>query len=246
MIFLINQVKFRILFFLIKVSAWILILHDPNQNIPAPVDVHGQLLPGDPGENQQRGQNPASRPQKYYKGYDNILNSDGTLVFPPLPQGHTFVVTSSLMEMLTNRGLLSGLLSEDPHAHIAKVKAMCREGWFWFGCNRAKGISSLTDGRGFFWFNKLPYNSIFTWNQLRNIFLARYYANTKKLNHKETVNNFVALPGELVCSSWDIFPSFLRIVPNHSIDDESLKEYFYLGQDDNNKEVLDTISGGSY
>ena len=24
---------------------------DPNQNIPAPVDVHGQLLPDDPGEN---------------------------------------------------------------------------------------------------------------------------------------------------------------------------------------------------
>ena len=24
---------------------------DPNQNIPTPVDVHGQLLPNDPGEN---------------------------------------------------------------------------------------------------------------------------------------------------------------------------------------------------
>ena len=32
---------------------------DPNQNIPAPVDVHGQLLPDDPSENQQREQNPA-------------------------------------------------------------------------------------------------------------------------------------------------------------------------------------------
>ena len=36
---------------------------DPNQNIPAPVDVHGQLLPDDLGENQQRGQNPVPRPQ---------------------------------------------------------------------------------------------------------------------------------------------------------------------------------------
>ena len=35
-------------------------------------------------------------------------------------------------------------------------------------------------------------------------------------------------------------------VPNHYIDDESLKEYFYRGQEDNNKEVLDTIAGGSY
>ena len=38
----------------------------------------------------------------------------------------------------------------------------------------------------------------------------------------------------------------MRSVPNHHIDDESLKEYFYRGQDDNNKAVLDTITGGSY
>ena len=38
----------------------------------------------------------------------------------------------------------------------------------------------------------------------------------------------------------------MRSVPNHRIDDESLKEYFYRGQDDNNKAGLDTISGGSY
>ena len=60
------------------------------------------------------------------------------------------------------------------------------------------------------------------------------------------MNNFVELPGESVSSSWDRFTSFLRSVPNHRIDDESLKEYFYRGQYDNNKAVLDTIAGGSY
>ena len=60
------------------------------------------------------------------------------------------------------------------------------------------------------------------------------------------MNNFVALPGESVISFWDGFTSFLRSVPNHRIDDESLKEYFYRGQDDNNKAVLDMIAGGSY
>ena len=60
------------------------------------------------------------------------------------------------------------------------------------------------------------------------------------------MNNFVALPGESVSSSWDRFTSFLRSASNHRIDDESLKEYFYRGQDDNNKAVLDTIAGGSY
>ena len=36
------------------------------------------------------------------------------------------MITSSLMQMLTARGLFSGLPFEDPHAHIAKVKAVCK------------------------------------------------------------------------------------------------------------------------
>ena len=63
---------------------------------------------------------------------------------------------------------------------------------------------------------------------------------SKKLNHKDRVNNFVVLPGESVSSSMDKFTSFLRSVPNHRIDVESLKECFYRGQDYNNKAVLDT------
>ena len=97
-----------------------------QKNIPAPVDVLGQLLPDAPGEHQQRGQNPAPRHQAYYSGYDNIADSDGPLVLPLLPPGHTFLVTSSLMQLLTARGLFSGLPSEDPHAHIAKVRAVCK------------------------------------------------------------------------------------------------------------------------
>ena len=83
---------------------------DPNKNIQAPVDVHGQMLPNAPGELQERGQNPVPRPQAYYRGYDNIADSDGPLVLPPLPTSHTFVVTSSLMQMLTARGLFQGYL----------------------------------------------------------------------------------------------------------------------------------------
>ena len=79
------------------------------------------------------------------------------------------------------------------------------------------------------WFTELPYNSIFTWNQLRDVFLARYYPVSKNLNNKDRVNNFVALPGESVSSSWDRFTSFLRSVPNQRIDTESLQGIFLSG-----------------
>ena len=67
----------------------------------------------------------------------------------------------------------------------------------------------------------------------------------KKLNHKDKVNNFVALPGMSVSISQDRFTAFVRGISNHRINDESLKQYLYRGQDYNNKVVLNTIVGGS-
>ena len=81
---------------------------------------------------------------------------------------------------------------------------------------------------------------------MRDVFLAWYYPVSKKLNHKDRVNNFVALPGESMSSPWDRFTLFIRSVQNHHFDDESLKNYFYRGKDDNNKAGLDTIAGGTY
>ena len=118
------------------------------------------------------------------------------------------------MQMLTARGLFSGLPSEDPHDHISKVRSVCKS------CVGRPDLDLdviglrvfplLLMGKAAIWFTELPYNSIFTWNQLRDVFLARYYPVSKKLNHKDRVNNFVALRGELDSSSWDRFTLFLE------------------------------------
>ena len=130
--------------------------------------------------------------------------------------------------MITAMGLFSGLPSEDPHNHIAKLRSVCKS------CVGRSNLDmniiglrvfhlSLT-GDSSIWFTELLYNSIYTWDQLRDVFLARYYQVSKKLNYKDKVNNFVALPRESVSISWDRFTAFVRGVPNHHIDDESLKE----------------------
>lgn len=68
---------------------------------------------------------------------------------------------------------------------------------------------------------------------------------SKNLN-KDKVNNFLALPGESVSSSWGRFIGFIKGVLNHCIDYESLTEYFLRKQDDNDKVVLHTIDGEYY
>ena len=109
------------------------------------------------------------------------------------------MVSSSLMQMLTARGLFSGLPSEDPHDHIGKVRAMCKS--FVGSPNLDLDVIGLRvfplslTGEAAIWFIELPYNSIFILNQLRDVFFACYYPVSKKLNHKDIVNNFVAIPG---------------------------------------------------
>ena len=100
-------------------------------------------------------------------------------------------------------------------------------------------------GESTIWFLELPYNSIYIWEKLRDVFLTTYYPVSKYHNHIYRVNNFVTLPGESFCISWDRFTSFVKSLPNHRLDDELLKEYLYRGHDHNNNVLLDTIAGGS-
>ncbi|TMW97799.1 hypothetical protein EJD97_004963 [Solanum chilense] len=151
---------------------------------------HNQVIVENPNDGAVRRKPPIPNHQEFPRGNINITDSDGPLVLPPLPHGHIFMITSSLMQMFTARALFSKLPYEDPHDHIAKLRL------------------------------------------LMNVFLARYYPVPRKLNHKDRVNNFVALPEELISSSLDRFTSFVRGVPNHCIDDESSKDYFYREQDD--------------
>ena len=84
------------------------------------------------------------------------------------------MVTNRLLQMLTARCLFSGLPSKDPHSHIAKVRAVCKS------CVGRPDLDLDVIGLRVFplsltaeasiWFTELLYNSIFTRNQLRELF----------------------------------------------------------------------------
>ena len=95
------------------------------------------------------------------------------------------------MQMITTRGLFSKLPLEDPHAHIVKVRIVCKS------CVGRPDLDldiiglrvfplSLT-GEDDIWLTELPYNSIFTWNQLRGVLLSRHYPVSNKINQKDRV-----------------------------------------------------------
>lgn len=76
--------------------------------------------------------------------------------------------------------------------------------------------------------------------------LGKIIPSVEEVELKGQAQQFFTQPGESMSGSWDRFTAFMRSIPNHCIDDDSLKEYFHQGKDDNRKAVLDTIVGGSY
>ena len=68
-----------------------------NRQLSPQVDAHNQVIVKNLDEGALKRQPPTPRPQDYYRGNVNIIDSDGPLVLPPLQQVHSFVVTSTLM-----------------------------------------------------------------------------------------------------------------------------------------------------
>ena len=91
-----------------------------------PIEVHNQIAAEKLVDDTLRMQPPIPHSQEFYRVNVNITDYDGPLFLPPLPHGHTFVVTSSLMYMLTERGLFARIPLEDPHSHIAKLMSVCK------------------------------------------------------------------------------------------------------------------------
>lgn len=106
------------------------------------------------------------------------LNQNGLIVLPPLPLGHKFVVTSSLMQMLTTRGFLWSSIGRSTWSH-GKLRSVCKS------CVRRPELDMDVIGFKVFplsltgdvtvWFVELSYKSIHTWDQLHRVFIANYF-----------------------------------------------------------------------
>lgn len=74
-----------------------------------------------------REQNPPKQTLHDNYKFDLVPDeSEEPIVLPLLPPGHTFMVTSSLIKTLITRGLFLGLVSEDPHRHMPKLRCICK------------------------------------------------------------------------------------------------------------------------
>nr|GEV74740.1 hypothetical protein [Tanacetum cinerariifolium] len=90
------------------------------------------------------------------------------------------------------------------------------------------------------WLRNEPACSIKTWENLKEIFLSKYYPPARTAKKIEEINNFQQDPDETLCQAWEQFKERLLRCPQHYLTDMQEPISFYKGLDVPTRQILDS------
>ncbi|XP_062105799.1 uncharacterized protein LOC133817326 [Humulus lupulus] len=96
------------------------------------------------------------------------------------------------------------------------------------------------------WLNSLQTNSITTWQDFAEKFLAKFFPPSKAAKLRGEINNFYQLDGESLYDAWKRFKELQRKCPHHGIEKLMLVHNFYNGLCGTTRAIIDAASGGAF
>ncbi|KAJ9554257.1 hypothetical protein OSB04_018302 [Centaurea solstitialis] len=160
-----------------------------------------------------------------------------------------FELKTVMFQMLQNNGQFAGLSKEDPHAHLRSFLEIA-------GLFRLRGISDDALKLKLFpfslshharaWYYSLKPNSIFTWDQMAEVFLKKYFPPLRNAQSRNEICTFQQEDNETVPTAWERFKELLRKCPHHGIPYCIQLETFYNGLNYPARQMLDATAGGAF
>ncbi|XP_065634275.1 uncharacterized protein LOC136069533 [Quercus suber] len=95
------------------------------------------------------------------------------------------------------------------------------------------------------WLYYLPSRSIKTWNEMKSLFLEKYFPVSRAANIRKEICGVRQHNGESLHEYWERFKKLCASCPHHQISDQLLIQYFYEGLLPTNKSMIDAASGGA-
>nr|GEV63827.1 reverse transcriptase domain-containing protein [Tanacetum cinerariifolium] len=101
------------------------------------------------------------------------------------------------------------------------------------------------EGAARVWYNKVPPNSILTWEDLVNKFMNQFFPPSKTTHLKNEISLFTQRFKETFGEAWEQFKEILRACPHHEFTKLAQIDIFYNGLNDNDQDSLNAAAGGN-
>ena len=96
------------------------------------------------------------------------------------------------------------------------------------------------------WFHSLAPNSIFTWEDMRNEFLNKFFPPARTNALMRAIQNFSEKPGEPFAVVWERYKDLFHAIPHHGFDVGQICAYFHQGLSLNNKQYIQMMCAGEF
>src|SRR4051812_35762679 len=165
------------------------------------------------------------------------------ITFPTLEATTTFELKSGLIHLLPT---FHGFAGEDPHKHLKVLHVVCTSmkptGVTEYQIKLRAFPFSLKDYAKD-WLYYLPSGSITTWNEMKRLFLEKYFPASPAANIRKEICGVRQYNGESLHEYWERFKKLCASCPHHQISEQLLIQYFYEGLLPTERSMID--AGGA-
>ncbi|CAJ2651912.1 uncharacterized protein LOC123905413 [Trifolium pratense] len=165
----------------------------------------------------------------------------------PAIEANNFELKPSLLSAV-QQNQFSGNPTDDPNLHLSiflqyadtvKANGVSPE------AIRLRLFPFLLRDRARAWLQSLPSNSVTSWDELKKVFLARYFPPSKTAMLRAQINGFKKKDNESLFEAWERYKDMIRLCPYHGLENWLIIHTFYNGLLYNTRLTIDAAAGGA-
>ena len=96
------------------------------------------------------------------------------------------------------------------------------------------------------WFHSLTPNSISNWEDMRSVFLNKFFPLGHTNALMRAIQNFSEKPGESFATVWERYKELLHAIPHHGLNIGQIVAYFHQGISLYRKQYIQMMSWGQF
>ncbi|GKD37545.1 reverse transcriptase domain-containing protein, partial [Tanacetum coccineum] len=177
------------------------------------------------------------------------LNGRGGPISPINIQATNFRLKNDMIQQIQNSCQFHGLSGDDANKHFDKF----------LDVTQSIKVNAVTDDalrlylfphslthHAIIWFDRLPRNSITTFEQMAKMFLSKYFPPSMVTKLRNEITNFHQRPNESLFEAWERFKLLIDCCPNHNMLPVTQIDTFYNGLTLRHRDTINAAAGGTF